>query len=192
MLLFVFRFRADDRYQFNPEHAKTDEIQNILVKALTTFSTHPSFSLCLHLLQPHVLLPSSTDPLSEAVQKLSTLSTFLDSAQYEAFWDEFNNDDLYLEITADIDGFEDSIRRGIARTVALCMTRVKREILEKWLSLSGEVFDAWLAKNTGWALEGDIVNIPPNGENVAVSGGVKGENLKWDIIRDRLLKHPQF
>ena len=74
----------------------------------------------------------------------------------------------------------------------MCMTRVKREVLEKWLSLTGDVFDAWLEKYTGWSLEGDRVIIPPNPENVAVSGGVKGENLKWDVIRDRLLKHPQF
>jgi hypothetical protein len=120
------------------------------------------------------------------------LNTLLDSAQYEAFWDEYNNDDLYLEYTADIYGFEDSIRKGIARTVALCMTRVKREILEKWLSLSGDVFDAWLEKNTGWTLDGDRVAIPPNPENVAVTGGVKGENLRWEVIKDRLLKHPQF
>jgi hypothetical protein len=72
------------------------------------------------------------------------------------------------------------------------MTRIKREILEKWVNLNGEGFEAWLAKNTGWGLEGDIVSIPPNGENVAAAGGVKGENLKWEVIRDRLLKHPQF
>ena len=120
------------------------------------------------------------------------MATALDSAQFETFWDEFNNDDLYLDYTADVYGFEDSIRAGIARTVAFCMTRIKREILEKWVNLTAESFEAWLAKNTGWALEGDTVVIPPNGENVAAQGGVKGENLKWDVIRDRLLKHPQF
>jgi len=162
------------------------------VKSLTTFSTYPSFSLCLHLLPPHVLLPTATDPLSEAVQKLTTLANLLDSAQFETFWDEFNNDDLYLDYTADVYGFEDSIRRGIARTVALCMTRIKREILEKWVNLNGEAFEAWLKNHTGWTIEGDIIAIPPNSENVAVSGGVKGENLRWEMIRDRLLKHPQF
>src|SRR5271170_7485014 len=147
------------RYQFNLEHAKIEETTNILVKALTTFSTHPSFSLCLHLLPPHVLLPTANDTLSESVQKLSTLSTLLDSAQFEAFWDEFNNDDLYLDYTADVHGFEDSIRRGIARTVALCMTRMRREILEKWVNLTGEGFDLWLKSSTGWTIDGDTVVI---------------------------------
>jgi translation initiation factor 3 subunit K len=148
--------------------------------------------LCLHLLPPHVLQPKANDPLAEAVQKLSTLATLLDSAKFEAFWDEFNNDDLYLDYTADVYGFEDAIRRGIARTVAFCMTRIKRDILEKWVNLTGQVFEKWLTSQTGWTLDGDIVSIPPNGENVAAGGGVKGENLKWDVIRDRLLKHPQF
>jgi translation initiation factor 3 subunit K len=162
------------------------------VKALTTFSTHPSFSLCLHLLPPHVLLPNASDPLSESVQKLSTLATLLDSAQFEAFWDEFNNDDLYLDYTADVHGFEDTIRRGIARIVALCMTKVQREILEKWVNLTGEGFESWLTKQTGWTLDEGIIIIPPNEENVVTTGSVKGENLKWEVIRDRLLKHPQF
>jgi len=72
------------------------------------------------------------------------------------------------------------------------MTRIKRDILEKWVNLTGQVFEKWLTSQTGWTLDGDIVSIPPNGENVAAGGGVKGENLKWDVIRDRLLKHPQF
>lgn len=162
------------------------------MKALTTFSTHPSFSLCLHLLPPHVLLPSASDALSESVQKLSILATLLDSAQFEAFWDEFNNDDLYLECTADVYGFEDTIRRGIARTVALCMTKVKRDILEKWVNLTGESFESWLTSQTGWTLDGETIGIPPNEANIATTGSVKGENLKWEVIRDRLLKHPQF
>ena len=162
------------------------------MKALTTFSTNPSFSLCLHLLPPHVLLPNANDALSEAVQKLSVLAELLDSAQFENFWDEFNNDDLYLDYTADVHGFEDSIRQGIARSVGLCTTRIKRDILEKWVNLNGESFETWVANQTGWSIAEDMVVIPPNGENVVTSDGVKGENLKWDVIRDRLLKHPQF
>lgn len=137
-------------------------------------------------------MPASDDALSEAVQKLSTLATLLDSAQYERFWDEFNSDDLYLDYTADIYGFEDAIRRGVARNVGLCMTRIERETLEKWVNLSAEGFEKWVWGQTGWTVEGDMVIIPPNVENVAASGGVKGENLKWEVIRDRLLKHPQF
>ena len=89
-------------------------------------------------------------------------------------------------------GFEESIRRGMARTVAFSMTRIKREILEKWVNLSGEAFENWVTGHTGWTIDGDIVAIPPNRENMASSGGVKGENLKWEVIHDRLLKHPQF
>jgi translation initiation factor 3 subunit K len=192
--LFCIWFQCTNckRYQFNPEHAKVEETTNILVKTLTTFATSPSFSLCLHLLPPHVLQPNATDPLSEAVQKLCTVASLLDSCQFEAFWDEYNSDDLYLDYTADVYGFEDSIRRGIARTVAFCMTKVKRDILEKWVNLSGESFESWVTGQTGWTIDGGVVVIPPNRENVASSGTVKGENLKWDMIRDRLLKHAQF
>jgi translation initiation factor 3 subunit K len=172
--------------------AKIEETTNILVKSLTTFSTNPSFSLCLHLLPPHVLLTTASDALSETVQKLSVLAELLDSAQFESFWDEFNNDDLYLDYTADVYGFEDSIRHGIARSVAVCMTGIKRDILERWVNLNGEAFDSWVTNQTGWSIVEDMIVIPPNGENVASSDGVKGENLKWDVIRDRLLKHPQF
>jgi translation initiation factor 3 subunit K len=99
---------------------------------------------------------------------------------------------LYLDYTADVYGFEDSIRKGIARTVALCMTRINRDILEKWVNLNGEGFEAWVTDQTGWTIDRETVIIPPNGENVATTSGVKGENLKWEVIRDRLLKHPQF
>lgn len=72
------------------------------------------------------------------------------------------------------------------------MTRISREVLEKWVNLSAEGFEKWVVGQTGWSLEGDTVVIPANAENVAASSGVKGENLKWEVIRDRLLKHPQF
>ena len=72
------------------------------------------------------------------------------------------------------------------------MTRINRDILEKWVNLSGEGFEAWVTNQTGWTIDGETVIIPPNGENVATTSGVKGENLKWEVIRDRLLKHPQF
>jgi translation initiation factor 3 subunit K len=137
-------------------------------------------------------LPTANDALSETVQKLSILAELLDSAQFESFWDEFNNDDLYLDYTADVYGFEDSIRRGIARSVGSCMTKIRRDILEKWVNLNGESFESWVASQTGWNIVEDMIVIPSNSENVVASDGVKGENLKWEVIRDRLLKHPQF
>jgi len=72
------------------------------------------------------------------------------------------------------------------------MTRIQREILEKWVNLSGEGFEEWVVGQTGWSIDGDTIVIPPNGENVATASVFKGENLKWEVIRDRLLQHPQF
>ncbi|KAK1085041.1 hypothetical protein LTR33_002325 [Friedmanniomyces endolithicus] len=141
-------------YQFNPHLTRDESITNILVKALTIFPS-PDFALCLSLLPPYVLaqaklsqqqngnaLPaSSTGTLAEAVQHLSILHTQLNNAQYTAFWNTFESDDLYADLVAEVAGFEDSMRVRIAVVVSQCMQEVQRDVMESWLNVQGSKLD---------------------------------------------------
>src|SRR2546421_9024067 len=126
------------RYQFNPHLTRDETITNVLVKALTVFPS-ADFALCCHLLPPYTLLndhPTSTgDSLSEAVQKLDTLNTLLESAQFKEFWATLDSDDLYADLVADVSGFEDLVRKRIAVVVGQSMREVKRSLLEGYLNL---------------------------------------------------------
>lgn len=182
------------RYQFNPPLARDEPTTNILVKALTVFPS-PDFSLCLHLLPPHILSPLSSSsslpaagdaPLSEAVQKLTTLNNLLSSASYAKFWSTLDSDDLYADLIADVSGFEELMRVRIAVTVGQSMRVVERGVLETWLNLQGEGFEHFVAEVCGWGVDdsgakgkGAIVRIPVNKENEA-KGTVVRENVNFD------------
>ncbi|KZF18867.1 ARM repeat-containing protein [Xylona heveae TC161] len=174
-------------YQFNPHLARDETITNILVKALTVFPA-PDFSLCLHLLPPHVLTPVSTAnlspaagdaPLSEAVQKLNILSNHLSSASYASFWSTLDSDDLYADLIADVSGFEELMRIRIAVTVSQCVREIERNVLESWLRLSGQEFEKFVKEVCGWEISGKSVRVPLNKENEA-KGTVVRENVKFD------------
>ena len=183
------------RYQFNPHLTREETITNILVKALTVFPT-PDFSLCLHLLPPHILHPASTAsslpaagdaPLSEAVQKLTTLNTLLSEANYKGFWNTLDSDDLYADLTADVSGFEELMRVRIAVTVGQSCREVERAVLESWLQLKGSEFERFISDICGWGLDsasirggkGGMVIIPVNKENEA-KGTVVRETVQFD------------
>lgn len=178
-------------YQFNPHLTRDEPTTNILVKALTVFPS-PDFSLCLHLLPPHILsplptntsLPAAGDPaLSEAVQKLATLNTLLSQANYKAFWATLDSDDLYADLIADVSGFEELMRVRIAVCVGQSCREVERKVLEGWLALQGAEFERFVGEICGWKLEGGgkggVVIIPTNKENEA-KGTVVRENVQFD------------
>jgi translation initiation factor 3 subunit K len=152
----------------------------------------PDFSLCLHLLPPHILsplptntsLPAAGDPaLSEAVQKLTTLNTLLSQANYKAFWSTLDSDDLYADLIADVNGFEELMRVRIAVCVGQSCREVERKVLEGWLSLQGAEFERFVSEICGWTLDGSgkggMVIIPTNKENEA-KGTVVRENVQFD------------
>ncbi|KAL9125869.1 MAG: hypothetical protein Q9217_004982 [Psora testacea] len=57
-------------YQFNPHLTREDTVTAILTKSLTVFPA-PDFSLCLHLLPPHILgTPSPSNPFTQQLQQL--------------------------------------------------------------------------------------------------------------------------
>ncbi|KAL5354147.1 T-complex protein 1 subunit eta [Pseudogymnoascus australis] len=174
-------------YQFNPHLARDETITNTLVKALTVFPS-PDFSLCLHLLPAHILQPISTSsalpaagdaPLSEAVQKLAVLSNLLAGASYAKFWSTLDSDDLYADLIADVNGFEELIRIRIAMTVSQAVREVERSVLESWLGLQGEALDKFVSEVCGWQVEGTVVKVPLNKENEA-KGTMVRENVKID------------
>lgn len=175
------------RYQFNPHLTKDETITNILVKSLTVFPS-PDFSLALHLLPPHILTPISTSsalpaagdaPLSEAVQKLNVLNNLLGQASYTAFWSTLDSDDLYADLTADVNGFEELIRIRIALTISQSVREIERAALESWLGMNGEAFNKFVNGVCGWDIDGSVVKVPLNKENEAKSTVVR-ENVKMD------------
>ena len=176
------------RYQFNPQLTRDETITNILVKALTVFPS-PDFSLSLSLLPPHILQqnlksansnPAAGDaPLSEAVQKLAVLNNLLSSADYAAFWNTLDGDDLYADLIADVSGFEELMRVRIAVVVSQAVREIERERLESWLQLKGKEFEHFIGEVCGWKIEGKSVVVPLNKENEA-KGVIVRENVKFD------------
>jgi translation initiation factor 3 subunit K len=152
---------------------------------------NPDFSLCLHLLPPHILVasphngpPTSDAPLSEAVQKLNVLSNHLAAAQYTAFWQTLDSDDLYADLVADVNGFEELMRVRIAVTVSQAVREIERGVLEGWLSLQGAEFERFVREVCGWEVGVDeqgvgVVKVPLNKENEA-KGTVVRENVKFE------------
>ncbi|KXL49872.1 hypothetical protein M433DRAFT_139195 [Acidomyces richmondensis BFW] len=179
-------------YQFNPHLIRDETTTNILVKALTVFPS-PDFSLCLSLLPSHILAqtrqaantgaapPPSAGSLPEAVQHLSVLHFHLNNARYAAFWETFEGDDLYADLVADVQGFEEIMRVRIAVVVSQCMQEVQREVLEEWLNLTGAKFENFIKEVCGWKVEDDgkMVKIPLNKDNEARSTTVR-ENVKFE------------
>jgi translation initiation factor 3 subunit K len=181
-------FSYQIRYQFNPTLAKDETITNILVKALTVFPS-PDFSLCLSLLPPHTLLPSSTTshtnpaagdaPLPEAVQKLNILNNLLSSADYGTFWTTLDSDDLYADLVADVVAFEELMRVQIAVEISKCVREIQKSVLEDWLNMKGAELDEFLKKICSWEVKGDMVVVPLNRDNKA-EGTVVRENVKFE------------
>ena len=77
-------------------------VNNILVKALTTLP-EPDFNLCLYLLNEQMVA-------EEPVVRLIALQDLIEQARYADFWKLYEGDDIYKELTAEVLGFEDSIR----------------------------------------------------------------------------------
>ncbi|KAI4204323.1 MAG: hypothetical protein LQ350_001303 [Teloschistes chrysophthalmus] len=194
-------------YQFNPHLLRDETTTNILTKSLTVFPS-PDFSLCLHLLPSYILSPPSSSsssttttttphhhsasnptpgdaPLSEAVQKLTTLNNLLESAKYREFWQTLDKDDLYADLIADVGGFEELMRVRIAVTVGQSCREVERGVLEGWLALAGGGFEHFVREVCGWGVDetrggkGGMVVIPVNKENEA-KGTVVKEEVKFD------------
>ncbi|WEW60509.1 hypothetical protein PRK78_005996 [Emydomyces testavorans] len=190
-------------YQFNPPLLNPETVTNILAKALTVFPS-PAFSLSLALLpaytQPYASsqnntttsanLPMQTADFVEAVQKLTRLSTLLESAQYATFWSTLNSDDLYADLTADVAGFEELIRIRIAVEVGKAFREIGADVLMGWLDMRGiEALEKFVVDVCGWEVDrskadggnGVVVRVPRNKENEA-RGEIKGEKVGIEMF----------
>ena len=176
------------RYQFNPHLLHPETVTNILVKSLTIFPS-PTFSLALSLLPPSTIPFASPDSrnqipttdFTESVQKLTLLSTLLESAQYSAFWSTLESDDLYADLVADVAGFEDLIRIRIAGEVGKAFREIETEVLGSWVDLRGEALNKFATGPCGWTVNGTKIKIPGNSENEAKSE-VKGERVGVEMF----------
>jgi translation initiation factor 3 subunit K len=167
------------RYQLNPDRIKDEVITNILVKAMTAFPS-PQFNLALHLLAPSSLAPGTE--LSEAVTKLRALNVYLQGASFSRFWATLDSDDLYADLTTDIEGFEDTIRLHIAQIVSEAFREVQVDILEGWLGLEGkDAVQKYVTDTCGWKVEGDNVLIPKNADNEAKKAEIR-EDVNVDMF----------
>ncbi|KAI1747580.1 COP9 signalosome [Xylaria castorea] len=169
-------------YQLNPDRVKDEVITNILVKALTCFPS-PQFSLAIHLISPSILAPANTrnEELPEAVAKLRQLNDQLQGAQYARFWATLDSDDLYADLTTDIEGFEELVRVRIATLVSHAYREIDLPILEQWLGMDGDAAQKFITETAGWSVDGNLVKIPKNPENEAKKSEVR-EDVNVDMF----------
>lgn len=90
-----------------------------------------------------------------------------------------DSDDLYADLVADVQGFEEIMRVRIAVVVSQCMQEVGRDVLEGWLNISGAKFEHFVKDVCGWSIDGNSVKVPLNKENEA-RGTVVRENVKFE------------
>ncbi|KAI5859887.1 armadillo-type protein [Durotheca rogersii] len=167
-------------YQLNPDRIKDEVITNILVKALTCFPS-PQFSQALHLIPPSLVAPNSRAELPEAIGKLRELAIQLQGAQYARFWATLDSDDLYADLTTDIEGFEELIRVRIATLVSHAYREIDLHVLEQWLGLEGQAALRFITDTAGWKVEEAVVKIPRNTENEAKKSEVR-EDVNVDMF----------
>ncbi|EPE05129.1 eukaryotic translation initiation factor 3 subunit [Ophiostoma piceae UAMH 11346] len=170
-------------YQLNPDRIKDEIITNILVKAMTQFPS-PQFNQAMHLLSPAVANPAAaaasngavSTELAEAVAKLRALNGLLEGAQFARFWATMDSDDLYADLTTDIDGFEEMVRVRIAQLVSHAFREVQVSLLEQWLGLSEDAVRKFATGTCGWKIEpvgSATVQIPQNAENEAKKSEIR-------------------
>lgn len=151
------------------------------MKALTCFPS-PQFTLALHLIPPSLLAPNSRAELPEAISKLRELSNQLQGAQYARFWATIDSDDLYADLTTDIEGFEELIRVRIATLISHAYREVELPVLEQWLGLEGQAALKFVTETAGWKVDdAKVVHIPRNPENEAKKSEVR-EDVNVDMF----------
>ena len=177
-------------YQFNIHELKEDVIIRVLTKALLSFYT-ADFSTALHLLPPYVTTTAEpeTDSLSDQCQRLLHLYTLLDSARYSEFWSEFEKDDTYADLVADVVGFEDEVRLSIAKTVRMTFKKISVQVFQDWSNLSSDLkFSEWITSKLGWTIDKskNQVIVPLNKDNDA-KPVVTSEQVRFEQL-SRLIK----
>ncbi|KAF9907485.1 hypothetical protein EC991_010865 [Linnemannia zychae] len=159
-------------YQFNTHLTNDQVVNNILVKALTTLP-EPDFNLCLYLLNEQMVA-------EEPVVRLIALQDLIEQARFADFWKLYEGDDIYKELTAEVLGFEDSIRANIAGAVAMTFQSIEADNLGAYLHLKGQALSDFI-KAQGWTESNGVVAIPVNKDNEAKTT-VLTENIKFEQL----------
>ncbi|KAK9471100.1 armadillo-type protein [Dipodascopsis tothii] len=196
-------------YLYKSDRENPRVILQVLVKALTAFPS-PDFSLCLHLLPPHVLQPVAATEKAKSrkypddddddeessvlrIQKLAKLNQLLESGRFAQFWVEHGNnsaDDKLAEldeIFREIPDFAESIRRGVVRAIAASFSVIDAAVFQAWTAL-GPAEAAAYAASLGWTVDGDRVVVgeakaAADKSKVVVSEQVRFEQLSRMIRR---------
>lgn len=116
-------------------------------------------------------------------------------AAFPNFWSTLSSDadEEYAELVADVSGFEDAIRGGIARAITLSMRSIKIDTALGLLNFPNkEALAQWsVSKLPGWSFVGDALvqkteeedSIAPSAAGTASSGKVKFEQMSRVIKR---------
>ncbi|RIA98463.1 armadillo-type protein [Glomus cerebriforme] len=161
-------------YQFNPHLVNDLVINNILVKALTAIP-NPDFNLCLYLLQEGALN-------DESIAKLILLQQSLEEARYQEFWETYEKDDAYRELTSEAIGFDTAIRKVILTAICMAYQSISADLLRLYLNFvnDDDGFEAFI-QSRGLTIKDSVVIIPTNYDNEAKPTVIR-ENIKFEQL----------
>ncbi|CAG8557589.1 9129_t:CDS:2 [Ambispora leptoticha] len=114
------------------------------------------------------------------------LQQLLEQSRYEQFWEEYEKDETYRELTSDAVGFENAIRKVIATAIAISYQSISADLLQAYFNLgsaAGEADEEFLAfiKSLGWTESNNVVHIPVNKDNEAKPTVIR-ENIKFEQL----------
>ncbi|GBB88444.1 hypothetical protein RclHR1_00150040 [Rhizophagus clarus] len=161
-------------YQFNPHLVNELVISNILVKSLTAIP-NPDFNLCLYLLQEGSLN-------DENVSKLILLQQLLEEARYQEFWEVYEKDDAYRELTMEAVGFDNAIRKVILTAICMAYQTISADLLRTYLNYvkDDDKFETFI-QSQGLTIKDGVVIINTNYDNEAKPTVIR-ENIKFDQL----------
>ncbi|KAK4685387.1 translation initiation factor 3 subunit K, partial [Tremellales sp. Uapishka_1] len=171
-------------YQFNPTLSNPDVIVHILIKSLISTVHGPDFNLCKSLLrEPAAILQdieSEDDTLTLVMPLLSQLHDHVRACQFTAFWTEFNSQSEAVSALhpffSEHTDLLTTLRHLFSTSIASTFSSITLARLSRWLNLSSSEVGEW-CKSIGWSVEGDLAQIPKNGDNDVKAGVVK-ENVE--------------
>lgn len=175
-------------YQFTTNTAKDDYIVMVLTKALVRFYTS-DFSTAMHLLPPYVTSIEESS-LKDQVEKLFELYRLLDACKFGEFWSKLDNDDSYADLVADVKGFDEDVRFGIAKTLEISSRQIAVNVLKEWLNITNDQkFKQFVENEMNWSFtkNGESVAIPLNKDN-DTKPVITNETVKFEQLT-RLIKH---